>query len=249
MDNDTLNLMMNHRSIRYYKDEKLTQEQIDTLVLAAQHASNSTFSQQSSIISVTDQETKDQIAKITHGPWMKSSGHYFVMLVDQFRNLQISKGSGKDDKILRTTDKFLAGVFDAAIATENIVLAAESMGLGATVMGSVLNNSKKMIEMLKLPELTFPVLGISIGYPKNNPQRKPRLPENLVHFENGYQLPKGFHKEISDYDKKVAAYYNGRSLNSRDDTFTNHIVSVLETNINQRADLMTNIKAQGFLMD
>ncbi len=248
LDNTVLSQLLTHRSIRHFKkDKRLTDDQINTLVDAAQHASTSTFSQQYSIISITDEQTKAALAEVTGHRWLMDSAHYFVVIADQYRNLQIAKSAGADPAILKTTDKFLASVFDAAIATENIVVAAESMGLGATIMGSILNDSERLIELLQLPELTFPLLGIAVGYPDDNPELKPRLPQAEMHFENTYHLPAP--TVLENYDNLVAAYYQARGSNNRQETFSHHIVAELGRNKQIRAELLDNIRAQGFLVD
>lgn len=64
---------------------------------------------------------------------------------------------------------------------QNTVNATESMGLGAVILGSILNDAAQLIELLQLPKLTFPVLGLEVGYPDQEPQLKPRL---LRHARN-----------------------------------------------------------------
>ncbi len=248
MNDSVLDQLLTHRSIRHFKKRALTTEQVKKLVNAAQHASTSTFSQQYSIISVTDPKILKAIATITGHPWLLDSGHYFVVIADQYRNLQIAQKQGADPFILHTTDKFLASVFDAAIATENIMVAAESMGLGATIMGSILNDSMQMIELLNLPKLTFPLLGIAIGYPDDQPELKPRMPQSEMHFENRYQLPQD-DAQLDRYNKLLAAYYQKRGTNRRTETFSHHIVAELGRPHQVRADLLDNIKSQGFLIN
>ncbi len=245
--NPIVEQLLNHRSIRHFKNKKLTDAQIDELIEAAQHASTSTFSQQYSIISVTDRHVLEEFAKITGHPWLLESAHYFVMVADQYRNLQIAKAQNADPFLLHTTDKFLASVFDASIATENIMVAAESMGLGATIMGSILNDSKKIINLLGLPQLTFPLLGIAIGYPDDQPELKPRLPKEEIYFQERYQLPAD-QTALQQYDQLLQAYYQNRSSNSRDETFTHHITSEVNRGHHIRADLLNNIQSQGFLV-
>ncbi|GAA2975287.1 NADPH-dependent oxidoreductase [Lentilactobacillus parakefiri] len=247
MSNSIITQLSQHRSIRQFEDKPLSSRQVTELVDAAQHASTSTFSQQYSVISVTDPEMLKEIAKITWHPWMLNGGHYFVMVADQYRNLRIAQAQGVDPYILHSTDKFLASVFDTAIATENIMVAAESMGLGGTIMGSILNNPRKMIQLLKLPEMRFPLLGIVIGYPKDKPELKPRLPKASMHFENQYHLNANFDRKLADYDRLTSAYYHSRTSNDRSETFSHHIVAELSGNRNLRSDLFAVIRAQGFM--
>ncbi|WZU02128.1 hypothetical protein MGH68_03490 [Erysipelothrix sp. D19-032] len=51
--------------------------------------------------------------------------------------------------------------------------------MGAVYLGSIQNDSQTMIDLLKLPEYTFPLLGIAIGEPDQEPQLKPKLPRSL----------------------------------------------------------------------
>lgn len=71
---------------------------------------------------------------------------------------------------------------------QNVVTAAESLGLGTVYLGSILNDSERICEILNLPELTFPVIGLGIGYPNQKPQLKPRMDMRLRVFENSYKF-------------------------------------------------------------
>ncbi|WP_084998116.1 NADPH-dependent oxidoreductase [Lentilactobacillus parabuchneri] len=248
LTNQIIEQLTQHRSIRNFQNKPLTNEQVAVLVDAAQHASTSTFSQQYSIISVTDPKILKEIGRISGHHWLMNAGHYFVMVADQHRNLRIAKEHDSDPFILHSMDKFLASVFDTAIATENIMVAAESMGLGGTIMGSILNDSQKMIELLNLPELTFPLLGIALGYPADEPELKPRLPKEMFHFRNQYGSDENFDQQLASYDTLVASYYKHRSSNDRTETFSYHIVSELAAGHGRRAELVDVIRKQGFML-
>ena len=79
---------------------------------------------------------------------------------------------------------------DATLAIQNMMNAVESMGLGAVLLGSINNQPKELIKVLDLPKMTYPVLGIQVGIPDQDPQLKPRLPLDKIVFENEY--PKDF---------------------------------------------------------
>jgi len=91
MINPTLNTLLDHRSIRQFTGEKLTAAEVETLVDAAQHAATSTFSQQYSIISVTDPKKLAILGEITGHHWLEKAGHYFLMVADQYRNEQLPR--------------------------------------------------------------------------------------------------------------------------------------------------------------
>ncbi|MCF7522873.1 nitroreductase family protein [Levilactobacillus brevis] len=213
--NPTLTTLFNHRSIRQFTAEKLTTDEVTTLIAAHQHAATSTFSQQYSIISVTDPAKLTVLGDITGHHWLEQAGHYFVMVADQYRNQQMVPPTATTTTNLHSLDKLLAGVFDAAIATEAIVTAGESLNLGSTIMGSILNDdAPRVTDLLDLPELTFPVLGLAIGHPTEHPEQKPRLPQDLMHFTNGYQALTADDARLVAYDQVIHDYYQQRGLTS-----------------------------------
>ena len=146
----------------------------------------------------------------------------FIFLADLHRNQQIRQQMGTDDGRVHTTDIFLQVLQDTVLAVQNMGNAAESMGLGYVPLGTVIDHPLEMIATLDLPELTFPVIGMQIGRPDQDPQLKPRLPLKFTCFENEY--PKDF--DISDlkgYDEIVETYYDLRDTNRRIDSFTKQI--------------------------
>ena len=79
---------------------------------------------------------------------------------------------------------------DAILALQNALTAIESMGLGGVVLGSIKNDPEKLIQVLDLPKMTFPILGLQVGIPDQEPQLKPRLPLDQITFDNNY--PRNF---------------------------------------------------------
>ena len=62
--NETIKTQLNHRSIRQFKPLALTQEEVDLLVDVARHTATSNFRQSYSIISITDETLKEEIAEL-----------------------------------------------------------------------------------------------------------------------------------------------------------------------------------------
>ena len=80
-----------------------------------------------------------------------------------------------------------------------------------------------MIELLKLPELTFPVVGVGIGIPNQEPQLKPRMPREANVFEDSYRVFDSYLELLKDYDAEMEEYYDLRDTNRRVDSFTKQI--------------------------
>ena len=68
-----------------------------------------------------------------------------------------------------------------------MVVAAESLGMGTVFLGSLHNDAQQIIDLLGLPEYTFPAVGLAVGWPNQEPQLKPRLPKEVMYMENHYQ--------------------------------------------------------------
>ncbi|KRL04240.1 oxygen-insensitive NADPH nitroreductase [Liquorilactobacillus oeni DSM 19972] len=173
---------------------------------------------------ITDLNKKKIIRQVSNQEYVGKNGDLFIFVVDLYRNQQIRKQLGKDDGRLHMTDVFLQGVEDTVLAVQNVVNAAESLNLGAVILGSIMNDPQKLITNLNLPPMTFPLLGLQVGVPTQNPQLKPRLPLSFTLFEDSYPKEVDIHK-LDSYDKVVSTYYDLRDTNRRIDSFTKQVAS------------------------
>lgn len=246
--NETIKLQLNHRSIRKFKQQKIAPEIINTLVDVAQHTSTSSFTQAYSILSITDETIKQQIATIGNQEYIATAGHLFVFLADQHRNAKIAQEAGQEISVLSSFDRFFVAATDALLAAQNVLLAAESLGLGGVFLGSILNDAHALIDILKLPEYVVPVLGLAIGYPDQQPQLKPRLPQKFMHFENTYpQDPASLTEQLAAYDETVQEYYDLRDANRRIDKFTTQITKGMQRKHPGRMKLLAAYQKQKFI--
>lgn len=243
---NTLELLNQHRSQRDFTTQPVSTETVSQLITTAQHASSSIFLQAYSFISITDPALRQQIAAITTMPFVQQNGHLLIVIADQHRNATLARQQGLTPKLLGGADRFLASVEDATLASQNLITAAESLGLGAVVLGSVLNDAAKLIELLHLPKLTMPVFGLLVGYPNGQNELKPRLPEAAVHFTNGYQEPTAYTAALADYQQTLQQYYQARSHNARQADFTQVIRGALLSKTPRR-ELLAVLQQQGFL--
>lgn len=244
-ENDTISRQLHHCTIRAFTKVPLSAAQVGQLVQVAQHTATSHYLQSFSLLSITDRHLRGQIAAIAKQPYINQNGHLFIFVADQHRAAVIARQAGATPNHLGATDKFIQAVSDAVLAAQNVVNAAESLGLGTVLLGSILNDPRRLIALLGLPQLTFPVLGLIVGHPAQAPQEKPRLPANLVHFENRYALPEPL--VLADYDRIIREYYATRDTNRREETFTARIGRFARVLPEKRGDLLAAIQAQGFL--
>lgn len=247
--NACIQTQLMHRTIRAFQDKALSEKQIHTLLDVSRHSASSTFNQAYSILGITDQDKKDAIAKICNQDYVATTAHLFIFLLDQNRNRRIAEAKGcTDTSILHTTDKFFTACSDALIAAQNMTNAAEAMGLGCVYLGSIQNDARAMIRLLNLPELTFPFLGLGVGYPDQEPQLKPKLPRSVIYQENNYMEIQNPVEQLAEYDSIVSEYYDLRDTNNRVDTFTNQTVAMMQRDPKKRAELLEVLHEQGFML-
>ena len=248
IENETIKHQLNHRAIRAFKDQTLSEEQLTTLYEVARHTATSMFMQQFSILHITDEEKRKQIREITGQKYVGANGDLFIFVIDLYRNKQIRKQMGNDDGRLHTMDIFFQAFQDTMLAVQNVINAAESMGLGIVPLGTVNDDPKAMLKVLDLPELTYPALGLQVGVPDQEPQLKPRLPLDKIYFENEYHDIDP--DSLKEYDQIVNTYYDLRDANRRIDTFTDQVNGKkLSGEPSIRDQIAPALHAQGLCLD
>ncbi|MCM3690374.1 oxygen-insensitive NADPH nitroreductase [Neobacillus niacini] len=229
--NEAITTMLNHRSIRHFKDEQLSDDQIKTIVACAQAASTSSFIQAYSIIGIKDKEKKRKLAEIAgNQEYVARNGHLFVFCADLSRHEYIGKMEGKDVLAsIESTEKFMVALIDATLAAQNAAIAAESMGLGICYIGGIRNNLEGVKELLKTPERVIPLFGMTVGYPEKINDQKPRLPfEHLYHEEEYEQDQEVYLRQLQEYNQLISNYYVERTSGKRKDTWTEQMGNMLE---------------------
>lgn len=210
VDNQIIEGLLKHVSVRSFTSEPLSDEVVKSLVTAAQAASTASFQQSYSIIDVADDDLREKVTQAARNQrFMNQGGRLFVFCGDLNRNEKMAQELGVDvSQTIEGIDSTLVGAIDASLAAQNMVIAAESMGLGVCFIGGIRDNIEEVSELLDIPEHVFPVYGLVIGHPKGKLNDiKPRLPLEAVYHKNQYQDKMDI---VKKYDKKTNDYYNDR---------------------------------------
>lgn len=210
VDNQIIEGLLKHVSVRSFTSEPLSDEVVKSLVTAAQAASTASFQQSYSIIDVADDDLREKVTQAARNQrFMNQGGRLFVFCGDLNRNEKMAQELGVDvSQTIEGIDSTLVGAIDASLAAQNMVIAAESMGLGVCFIGGIRDNIEEVSELLDIPEHVFPVYGLVIGHPKGKLNDiKPRLPFEAVYHKNQYQDKMDI---VKKYDKKTNDYYNDR---------------------------------------
>ncbi|MCD1258873.1 oxygen-insensitive NADPH nitroreductase [Paenibacillus athensensis] len=208
--NDTIALLLQHRSIRKFTADPLAPEQVGHIIAAAQHASTSSNMQAYSVIGVTDEAVKRQLAALAGNQgYIVECPLFLVWCADLYRYAQAA-GRHTDTPVTGNAENLIVATVDTALAAQNAAIAAESMGLGIVYIGGIRNQPDEVSALLKLPELVYPVFGMCVGVPDQEPLSRPRLPEQAVYHSQAYNT-EGQAEAIDAYDQTIAQYMRERT--------------------------------------
>ncbi|MBD2294415.1 NADPH-dependent oxidoreductase [Anabaena sphaerica FACHB-251] len=212
---DTLATLLSHRSIRAYLPDALPPGTLEVLIAAAQSASTSSNLQTWSVVAVEDGNRKEELSKLANNQaHIRQCPLFLVWLADLARLTHIAESRGLPYQGLDYLEMFLVGAIDAALAAQNAVVAAESLGLGTVYIGALRNQPEEVAKILNLPPHVVAVFGLCVGYadPVVSVAVKPRLPQSVVLHRETYQLAEQ-DEGISLYDKVMKDFYDSQKMN------------------------------------
>lgn len=247
--NETIDTQMRHRSFRSFTDEKLSPEQVETLLEVARHTATTAFLQQFTIIHVLDPQVREQIYAASGQPYVGGNrGNLFVFVVDLYRNSRIRSEGGMDNEPLERMNLFLEAAQDTMLAAQNVVIAAESLGLGTVYLGSINADPRLVIQALDLPRYTYPLVGLLVGYPAEEPQFKPRLPRAVTTGVDRYPYVSSYEEALAGYDEVLQRYYDMRDTNKRVDSFTHQIRTKVGKGPSESSPVLSILNEQGLVL-
>jgi nitroreductase len=243
---ESITKQLNHRTIRRFKDEKLPKETETLLFDVANRTASSNAHQTFSMINITDPVLRAKIAKVSGQDYVNDCPLFVLFIIDSYRNFSVVNQVGGNTQPASDMDRFFQGFTDAVLAAQNMVNAAETLDLGTNYFGSILNDSRRIIELCKLPKLTMPILGLGIGIPDQAPLLKPRIPIELKVFENTYKLEDNYEEALKGYDQELSKYYDLRNPDQPLSRFVEQLQTKYENvNVN-RTEVLKVIKSQGY---
>ena len=178
------------KSVRAYLDKPIPEEAKQAILEAACQAPTAGNQQLYTIIDVTDQALKEKLAvSCDNQPFIAAAPLVLIFCADCRKWLHAYHEAGQSPRLPGKGDLLLA-VTDAAIAAQNAVVAAESLGLGSCYIGDILEQCETHRELLRLPRYVMPAAMLVAGYPTEQQMAREKPArcgmEHIVH-ENGYR--------------------------------------------------------------
>lgn len=246
MDNAVINTMLNRKSVRKYKPDMPSDEVIETIVRAGQQAP---FASQLYSIMLSRKKKGPFGAPLT-----------FTILADLHKLERFMALRGWE-VVTNDFSLLMFAVQDATYAAENMVIAAESLGLGSCFLGGAPYDAERLKAKYKLPDHVFPVVNLVMGYPDEDRPPRPRYPLWFTLFEEEY--PQFTDEQVSEAMKVMDDGYQAQDyykrmrakirLDSREETYdydtyswTEHISRKWGQWFRSPAELLQNLKLCGF---
>jgi len=205
--NDTIAQILSHRSVRSFLPGALPEDTIETLVAAAQSAASSSNLQLWSVVAVTDSDKRRRLAEIAGQTHLEQAPLILLWIADLARAKLVADTAGEPAVGFEFLESYTVAAIDAALAAQNAVLAAESLGLGTVYAGAMRNQPEEAAAIAGLPPRAAVIFGLVVGWP--DPAQpsavKPRLPQEAVLHRESYALEAQL-KPIARYDETARAF-------------------------------------------
>ena len=238
-----IDLLKSHRSIRKFADRTIDPKLMEELFVAGQAAATSSFLQGTTIVRVMKEESRHKFAELAgNQPYVEKAAEFMVFCADLKR-----AGNYCDayDKPFEGdfTEHFIIATVDVALMAQSLVTAAESEGLGICYIGGIRNNPSLVSELLELPKGVYPVFGLCLGYPDQDPEIKPRLPLPVIIKEEVYN-EEGDKEAIAIYDEVIRDYYRTRTGGGHGVSWSEQVADLLSEK--SRPHMKAFLEEKGF---
>jgi len=249
-----LDLFFARRSIRKFKSKQVSKSIVKKIVDVGQRAPSACNLQTYSIVWVRDAKKKRQVWDACGVPkGIRDAPVVFVICADVRRLARVLDYLGSDHCLKHGygVPLKIMSVIDASLTAENMVMAAECLGLGSVFIGSALANSK-VIEVLRLPKGVLPLTLLCVGYANEAPPVRPRwaLSSMLLidqYREQSNTETKRFLDHMIDELTRQGYYKNYARIKASYD-YGNHIQrkTSLKSRMKEDAETLNVLKATGY---
>ncbi|MFD7311632.1 NADPH-dependent oxidoreductase [Promicromonospora sp. NPDC059942] len=209
-----LDVQLAHRSVRRFLPGPLPPSVLPTLVAAAQSAPTTSNLQLWSVVAVTDPARLARVAGLSgEQAHVRDAPLLLVWVADVARVRTLAERRNTAVHATGYLETTVTAYLDTALAAQNAMVAAESLGLGTVYLGGVRDRPEELAAELRLPRGTAPVVGLVVGRP--DPARpgrvKPRLPQAVVLHHETYDTARQL-RPLAAYEKRMTDFYREEGL-------------------------------------
>lgn len=182
-----MEIITQHRSIRKYSKKEISNELIRELVEKAERTQTMGNLQLYSVVVTRSSEMKKKLAPLHFNQPMVEAAQAVITVCADFNRTTKWCEERKAKPGYNNELSFVNAAIDALLFTQTFSILCEEKGIGLCFLGTTIYQPDKIIELLKLPKLTFPIATLTLGYPDETPAQSDRLPVNAIIHEETYQ--------------------------------------------------------------
>ncbi len=228
--NPTIELLKSHRSIRKFQNRRIPRDLFEELIRAGQCAATSNHVQAYTIVHVVNPDNRLRLAELAGGQaHVAEASDFLVFCADMKRATEAAERAGAE-VIRGMTEQLLVASIDTALMAQNVAIAAESEGLGLCYVGGIRNNPQAVADLLRLPDHVYPVFGMSLGYPDQDPEVKPRLPLAAILKQDTYD-DRQDEALVAEFDHTMHRYYQQRTGGTKDTNWSEQLKPLFTTKL------------------
>lgn len=187
MEKNAIEVMLEHRSIRKFTDEKVSAELLEEIVNCGLRASNTGNMQLYSVIATQGEPLRTELCNLHFGQ-CSSAPLFLTVCTDVNRYHHYCRVNGCDEPYGNLL-WFISAMVDASLFAQNLCIAAEAHGLGFCYLGTVNYNTEKIADLLQCPKGVVPVIAIAMGHPAEEGRLSERLGTDAVLHSEVYHDP------------------------------------------------------------
>jgi nitroreductase len=181
-----LDTLLQHRTIRKYTGEDISDELLNRILEAGCRASTTGNMQVYSIVVNREAEMKKKLAGCHFNQPMVLQAPVVLTFCADFNRFNKWCIQSKADPGYDNFLSFFTAAIDALLVAQNVCIAAESKGLGICYLGTTTYLAGKIIDILQFPKGVVPVTTVTLGWPAEKPDLVDRLPLNAVVHNETY---------------------------------------------------------------
>jgi nitroreductase len=209
--------LWDRKSVRAFEDKAISNEDKETILTSALQAPSAGNQILYTILDIDDKKTKHELSIICDNqPFIEKAQMVLIFLADCQKWLSAYEYAGIDARKPGIGDILLA-CEDAAIAAQNTVTAAQSLGIGSCYIGDILENKEKTVELLNLGQYVVPITMVVFGYPTE--QQKTRTKPKR--FDLKYVVQKNTYSKMDE--KRTREMFNELHKNEQGYNYDEYI--------------------------
>ncbi|MEF8873873.1 MAG: nitroreductase family protein [Candidatus Thermoplasmatota archaeon] len=224
MTSSQLNYLKDRCSVRNFTEREVEEDKFEEIIETGQRAPSAGNMQPYSFIVIRDEVKREELYELSEKQnWVKEAPLLIYICVDLRRDKRFHQYFDVEWVESSGIGGLLLPIIDTSLAAQNMVTAAEMLGLGSVFVGNI--DPWKGEEVLDLPDDVYPLVLLCVGYPDENPDKKYRWDRSTVTHHDSYEdvsedeikayaekIEENVGVDIEDYLKKMQEHYDPEEL-------------------------------------